>query len=1178
MPRLKFLSGGGQMGERIRAHDWSLTPLGSPETWSASLRSAASICLNSSLPTAIYWGPDLRLLYNDAWVPIPAERHPWALAQPAAEVWADIWPIVGPQFERVLTTGEGFSAFDQMLPMERSGRVHETYWNYSFTPIRDDEGAVVGILNQGNETTDRVLSQRRQAFKLKLEEELRHQNDPRAIMSTAVEELGRHLGANRVGYGEVQPDDKTVVLDVCWAEGVQPLSGSYRLDSFGPEDIARQRQGRTQSCNDILEDPGQDPGVWTAISTRAYASVPLIRNRRFTASLYVNFREPHRWTAEEIALMEDVGTRTWEAVERARAEAALRASEARLRFLGELDEALRRSSDAPAAMRAAAELLARRLGACRCAYAAVDADHDSFVIHDDYAAPGFASSAGSYNLDLFGPRAAADMRGGRTLVIRNVPGELMPGDGREVFQAIAIEAIVCCPLVKSGRLAAMMAVHQDRPRDWTSDEVALVETVVERCWAHVERVGAEVRLRESETRFRNLADHAPVMMWVTDASGFCTYLNRLWYAFTGQTPAAAEGFGWLDATHPEDRLKAEQVFLQANAARRAFRLEYRLRRHDGVYRWAIDAAAPRFSPSGDFLGYVGSVIDIDERREVEERLRISEERLRIATEAAGIGTFDFDPLTGALLWDERCKAAFGLPSSAEVTYDTFLAGLHPDDREPIDTEVRRALAPEGPGGYSVEYRTVGLEDAVERWVGARGQAIFDSDGPNRRAVRFVGTVLDITAARRASEMLERRVEERTAELEAANRQLMEQIEERERIEATLHQMQRLEAVGQLTSGVAHDFNNLLTVVLGNIGFVERAIARNQIDGKVTDRLGYMRMAAERGATLISQLLAFSRRQRLEAKPIDLNETVSGMRDLLQSSMGGSVRLETVLTPGVWPALVDPTQIELVILNLAINARDAMEVGGSLTVRTGNVNLAPPQRPEEPPAGDYVMVAVSDTGTGMTEDVRTKAFEPFLTTKETGKGSGLGLAQIYGFAKQSGGGVQIETKLGEGTTVKVFLPRAEGQEAFRPEIGHGTEGTVGGLPRVLLVDDDSGVREVTAALLAELGCEVAEAGSGGMALDILERAAKPYDLAVLDFAMPGMNGAELARLLEARWPALPVLFVTGYADFAVFREMGEERIVQKPFRDDELQRKVRTALNRKTSENNVASLIPKSGAR
>jgi CheY-like chemotaxis protein len=282
-----------------------------------------------------------------------------------------------------------------------------------------------------------------------------------------------------------------------------------------------------------------------------------------------------------------------------------------------------------------------------------------------------------------------------------------------------------------------------------------------------------------------------------------------------------------------------------------------------------------------------------------------------------------------------------------------------------------------------------------------------------------------------------------------------------------------------------------------------------------------------------------------------------MRDLLQSTMGGSIRIDTKLTPGLWPALVDPTQIELAVLNLAINARDAMQIGGSFTVKTANVTLGAPFFPEEPPAGEYVEICVADSGTGMSDEVRAKAFEPFFTTKEIGKGSGLGLSQVLGFAKQSGGGVRIESRPGQGTSIHIYVPRADPQAVPR-ETGAPARRVEHVSATILLVDDDSAVREITAAMLRDLGHVVLEAGSGGGALDLLERAPK-VDLILIDFAMPGMSGAEVARRVQAKRPALPILFITGFADRTALAGVSEAQIVGKPFLDDELAEKVRLAL-------------------
>ncbi|MBS0332202.1 MAG: response regulator [Proteobacteria bacterium] len=407
----------------------------------------------------------------------------------------------------------------------------------------------------------------------------------------------------------------------------------------------------------------------------------------------------------------------------------------------------------------------------------------------------------------------------------------------------------------------------------------------------------------------------------------------------------------------------------------------------------------------------------------------------------------------------------------------------------------------------------------------------------------------------AADLLERRVDERTGELAAANRQLVSEMVEREKVEATMMRMQRLEAVGQLTAGVAHDFNNLLTVVLGNLGRLEK---HAQADDK--RRLDMMRIAAERGAKLTGQLLAFSRRQKLEPKAVNLNEAVESLSDLLRSTIGG-LSLQTRLARDLWAAQVDPTQIEMVILNLAINARDATPLGGTIHVETANARLRRPRaRPEDPEPGDYVVLCVRDTGSGMDAATLARVFEPFFTTKGVGRGSGLGLSQVLGFAKQSGGGVRIQTRPGEGTSVRVYLPRAAAKAAAAGGASLMAERLQQAQPgaEILLVDDDNAVRETRAGMLKDLGFRVLQAGSGGAALDILERGGR-VDLMLLDFAMPGMTGAEVARAATAKRPGLPILFVTGYADLAAITHVDEHNVLRKPFGERELASRLAGAL-------------------
>ncbi|OYW44042.1 MAG: histidine kinase [Sphingomonadales bacterium 32-68-7] len=550
--------------------------------------------------------------------------------------------------------------------------------------------------------------------------------------------------------------------------------------------------------------------------------------------------------------------------------------------------------------------------------------------------------------------------------------------------------------------------------------------------------------------------------------------------------------------------------------------------------------------------------ELAQRRRAEQELADSEARLRLAAEAADIGTWDFDPITGALHWDARCKALFGLPPDAEVTYESaFLAGLHPDDRDRAAAAVVSALDPHGSGRYEFEYRTIGLEDGIERWIAATGRAIFVEG----QAVRFIGTVIDISASKRS----EARLQELNERLEE---QVHAEVARRAEAEEALRQAQKMEAVGQLTGGIAHDFNNLLTVVTGNIGRALRALdAAGFADPRTLRSLDNAMIGAERAASLTQRLLAFSRRQPLAPKPVDLDRLVSGMSDLLQRSLGEMIRLEIVTSPGLWRTEADPNQLESAILNLALNSRDAMPDGGELTIETGNTRLDEGYAAlqAEVPPGQYAMVAVTDTGVGMTRDVIERAFEPFFTTKEVGKGTGLGLSMVYGFVKQSGGHVKIYSEEGEGTTIKIYLPRLL-SEPERDELAGTLFGPAEGSSRsetILVVEDDDDVRTYTVESLQELGYDVLEAHDGPAALRLMHLRESPIDLLFTDVVMPGMSGRELADAARLVQPGLRVLFTSGYTRNAIVHggrlDPGVEMIM-KPFNFEALAQKVRDVID------------------
>lgn len=422
------------------------------------------------------------------------------------------------------------------------------------------------------------------------------------------------------------------------------------------------------------------------------------------------------------------------------------------------------------------------------------------------------------------------------------------------------------------------------------------------------------------------------------------------------------------------------------------------------------------------------------------------------------------------------------------------------------------------------------------------------------------------ALRELAETLEQKVQDRTRELAAANDRLTAEIAERERAEAKLVQSQKMEAIGQLTGGIAHDFNNLLTAVVGSLDLLMRRtgdekllrLARNAMQG------------AERGAQLTAQLLAFSRRQRLTPEPIDVNSVVSRMGDLLARTLGAHVRVETRLDPGLWTALVDPTQLEMAVLNLAINARDAMSNGGRLTISTRNV-AAPPRRVGGDLApGAYVAISVRDDGAGMSPATVARAFEPFFTTKTHGKGTGLGLSQVYGFARQSNGTVTLDSREGEGTDVTIYLPRTEAQAGALNSNQDRSAGRASA--RILLVDDDDAVRTVAAAMLEELGYDVAAVESGPAALNVLREAS--FDLLLTDVSMPGMSGVELARRAREVAPAMKLLFASGYADIDAFgQKLAEEEVVKKPYRVADLAARVETALGSDQSAAGGSKIVP-----
>jgi signal transduction histidine kinase len=548
------------------------------------------------------------------------------------------------------------------------------------------------------------------------------------------------------------------------------------------------------------------------------------------------------------------------------------------------------------------------------------------------------------------------------------------------------------------------------------------------------------------------------------------------------------------------------------------------------------------------------------------KLRETEELLGYAQEAGRLGIFEWHIPSGAVHLSPRFLSLYGL-DGFDGRFETWHECIFREDRIRVASLIEEALA-EGAREINTEFRiTRGADEAV-RWMEARYMVFYDDD---RRPRRAVGINVDVTEQKRAivqlrafTESLEDRVRERTRELEA-------EYLARQKAEESLRQSQKMDAVGRLTGGIAHDFNNLLTIILGGLEVIGRHAAGLPPSPALV-RIGNARemavQGARRAASLVSRLMAFSRQQPLAPTAVDANKLVAGMSDMLRRTLGEPIELETVLAGELWSIFVDENQLESAILNLAINARDAMTNGGKLTIETANCHLdqAYVSTLTEPVAvGQYVQIAVTDTGMGMNAATAERAFEPFFTTKEVGKGTGLGLSQVYGFVRQSSGHIRIYSEPGEGTTVKIYLPRLFGAVENKAVVAARSRvaPTSTGGECILVVEDDEALRSHATEILRELGYRVLSATNGESALKVLEAHA---DIALLftDVVMPGdLNGRQLADLAAARRPEVKVLFTTGYTRNAIIHHGRLDpgvHVITKPYSFEDLALQVRLLLD------------------
>ncbi|GAO38396.1 putative two-component hybrid sensor and regulator [Sphingomonas changbaiensis NBRC 104936] len=631
-----------------------------------------------------------------------------------------------------------------------------------------------------------------------------------------------------------------------------------------------------------------------------------------------------------------------------------------------------------------------------------------------------------------------------------------------------------------------------------------------------ERTTAERTARESEARFRLIADSAPVPMWVTSLDRKRWFVNRAYVEFLGVGYEEATQFDWRSVIHPDDigRILKEQV--EKEASLQPFMLEARYRKTGGDYCWLRSHSQPRWGPDGEHVGFIGVAFDVTIAKDAELELQRQVAERTAELEALYTRTptiLQSQSADGRLVSvSDRWLEFMGFESREQVVGRPAVDFLSDGDLERYRREDWPALLA-GREVKDAEYRVVKRNGEIAD-VLISSRPWHDSEG---RFVRTMAAIIDVSA--------------------------------RKRTEEALRQAQKVEAMGQLTGGVAHDFNNLLAPIIGGLDLLQR---RGVGDARTQQTIGSALQAAERAKTLVQRLLAFARRQPLQPSPVDAGRLIEGMAELIGSTVGPRIRLVLDVSDDLPACLADPNQVEMALLNLSVNARDAMPDGGTLTIAAGVEQVDEAAHDLRP--GSYVRLAVSDTGCGMDEDVAARAIEPFFSTKGIGRGTGLGLSMVHGLAAQLGGALRLKSAPGQGTEVQLWLPCA----AARPEASAAGQSprTVNGAGAVLLVDDEPLVRASTADMLEDMGFTV-------VALESADEAAArladglAVDLIVTDHLMPGMTGTELARTVRSTRPGTPVLIISGYAEAGGI-ESDLPRLT-KPFRHADLAAMLTTLL-------------------
>jgi signal transduction histidine kinase len=1283
-----FLSGGGAVGKLMRAMRWNDTPLGPPDSWPQSLKTVVRILLTSRYQMWMCWGPQLTMFYNDAYGPTLGVKQQWALGASAREVWKEIWPDIGPRIEHVLQSGEATWDEGLLLFLERSGYPEETYHTFSYSPLADDDGRIVGMLCVVTEETERVIGERRLFGLQELAAGIAGNNTLAMVFEAVKRQLDRNL--------KDLPFALTYLFD---EQGDAFLACSSGVDSnhviaparIDPKDsnaawpveeiLARHSALNLSDLKDRFADLPM--GAWDKPPREAIIVPIAQQGRESPAGFLIAGINPFRRMDDAylgfinlVAGQISSGLANAQAYEEAqrRAEALAELDRAKTAFfsnvshefrtpltlmLGPLQDVLSRPAADPLSEHRDLVLVAHRNGVrlLKLVNTLLDFSRIEAGRVQAYFEP---IELAAFSAELASNFRSAIERAGLRFSVNCQPLPQAVYLDRDMWEKVILNLLsnafkftfdgsisvetrcsddgeraeIAVRDTGTGIPAAELPHLFDRFRrvegargrsiEGSGIGLALVRelvhvhggtinvasevgqgsvfTVALRFGSHhlsAARVGSAHRQNAGETRAQAYIDEA--LSWLDDASretagntpdaaemgaiatvegagnqriliaddniDMRTYLQKLLQTAGFQVEAVGDGeqalgkarehkpdlvlsdvmmpkidgLGLLAALRKDPVLRDVPVLLLSARAGEEAKVE-------GFAAGANDYLVKPFS-ARELVARVRANLDLATlRQESEEALRRLNESLeqQVADRTADLRgkearlraifgtsyTYQSYLSTDGTLLDANATSLAGIQAQLpDVVGKPFWQTPWFTSTPGMADLVRDAIPLVAAGEVVRQEIHVNLPQGGWRWFDFQMRPVRDSQN---KVVAIVPEAVEVSERRRAEE--------------------------------ALRQAQKMEGIGQLTGGVAHDFNNLLTIIVGSLETARRQLKQPGFDAANIEHLvdGAMR-GAQRAASLTQRLLAFSRQQPLDPKPIDVSRLVTGMSDLLHRTIGEQISIEAVTAGGLWRTNIDANQLEMAIINLAVNARDAMPNGGKLTIETSNVSLDEgyTSNQAEVVPGQYVMLAVTDNGTGMTPETVAKAFEPFFTTKDIGHGTGLGLSQVYGFVKQSGGHVKIYSELGQGTSVKIYLPRLYSNESDAaaeapPRIAKGRDDET-----ILAVEDDIDVRAHTCGVLRELGYRVLEASKGVAALEILQ-AHPEIDLLFTDVGLPGgMNGRQLAGEARKLNRKLKVLFTTGYARNAIVHEGRLDpgvQLITKPFSYAALSGKVRDLLD------------------